>query len=317
MEASPGPLRIGQFARRVGVTPELLRAWERRYELLQPVRSSGGFRLYTEEDAERVARMREAIGRGLSASEAARVAIVGQRRSGDAAGRDADFLEHAAGHGADFLQDAAGRVLAAIRRYDEATVHLILDENLTAFGLEATVADLIVPALTQVGLDWKKDAEGISHEHFASNLIRGRLLSLMRIGAGNGPLALLACVPGEEHDLSLLAFGLLLRLRGWRVVFFGANTPISTLTQAARATHPALVVVTSFDPTLFETSSSELRGLGDVAPLAIGGPGASEAMAASFGARSLDSNLVEASRRVSGAASTELQPAEHGPGATP
>jgi MerR family transcriptional regulator, light-induced transcriptional regulator len=56
MAGGPGSLRIGEFARRVGVTPELLRAWERRYGLLQPVRSSGGFRLYTDEDAERVAR---------------------------------------------------------------------------------------------------------------------------------------------------------------------------------------------------------------------------------------------------------------------
>ena len=51
-------LRIGEFARRVGVSPELLRAWEQRYGLLQPIRSEGGFRLYTPRDVERVARMR-------------------------------------------------------------------------------------------------------------------------------------------------------------------------------------------------------------------------------------------------------------------
>ena len=61
MDTARGPLRIGEFARCVGVSPDLLRAWERRYGLLQPVRSSGGFRLYTDEDAERVARMRRAL----------------------------------------------------------------------------------------------------------------------------------------------------------------------------------------------------------------------------------------------------------------
>src|SRR3954466_6943757 len=72
MTADTGALRIGEFARRVGVSPELLRAWERRYGLLQPIRSDGGFRLYTSGDAERVARMKNALDEGLSASEAAR-----------------------------------------------------------------------------------------------------------------------------------------------------------------------------------------------------------------------------------------------------
>src|SRR5436309_15713095 len=70
-----GRHRIGEFARRVGVTPELLRAWEQRYGLLQPVRTPGGFRVYGEEDAERVARMRRGLDEGLSAAEAAGQAL--------------------------------------------------------------------------------------------------------------------------------------------------------------------------------------------------------------------------------------------------
>ena len=75
MAVEGGPVRIGEFARRVGVNPELLRAWERRYGLLRPIRSSGGFRLYTADDAERVARMRRALDDGMSAAEAARMAL--------------------------------------------------------------------------------------------------------------------------------------------------------------------------------------------------------------------------------------------------
>src|ERR1700753_1462954 len=70
-----GSHRIGEFARRVGVSPELLRAWEQRYGLLQPVRTPGGVRVYREEDAERVTRMRQGLDEGLSASEAARAAL--------------------------------------------------------------------------------------------------------------------------------------------------------------------------------------------------------------------------------------------------
>ena len=194
MATGPGPLRIGEFARRVGVTPELLRAWERRYGLLQPVRSPGGFRLYTDQDAERVARMRRALHEGLSAAEAARAALArGQLSEG-------------------LLQGAAARLLAAIERYDEPTAHAVLDESLAAFGLQAVVGDVILPTLTQVGLGWEQGTLQISQEHFASNLIRSRLLSLARLWSrGGGPLALLGCPPGEAHDISLLTFGLLLR----------------------------------------------------------------------------------------------------------
>lgn len=69
MSTDSGALRIGKFARRVGVSPELLRAWERRYGLLRPIRTEGGFRLYTDDDAQRVERMKRALDEGLSAAK--------------------------------------------------------------------------------------------------------------------------------------------------------------------------------------------------------------------------------------------------------
>ncbi len=125
------------------------------------------------------------------------------------------------------LRDVATRLLAAIERYDEAGVHAMLDESFVAFGLEAVLRDVILPTLKEVGLRWEQGKLEISQEHFASNLIRGRLLSLARLRSrGGGPLALLACPPGEAHDISLLAFGLLLRSHGWRILFLGADTRI-------------------------------------------------------------------------------------------
>src|SRR5947209_5620017 len=104
MSIGLGAHRIGEFARRVGVSPELLRAWEQRYGLLQPVRSAGGFRLYTEEDADRVARMRRALADGMSAAEAARVAL-----ETEPAARG-------------LTEGARARLLAAVEAYDEAAV---------------------------------------------------------------------------------------------------------------------------------------------------------------------------------------------------
>src|SRR4051794_30018982 len=74
-DGDPAVLRIGELARRLGVSQDLLRAWERRYGLLKPVRSAGGFRLYRSADEQRVRRMQSHLGRGLAAAEAARATL--------------------------------------------------------------------------------------------------------------------------------------------------------------------------------------------------------------------------------------------------
>jgi MerR family transcriptional regulator, light-induced transcriptional regulator len=279
--SAAGGYRIGEFARRVGVTPELLRAWEQRYGLLRPVRSPGGYRLYGEEDAERVARMRQAMDGGLSAAEAARVAL------------------ETAPAPDNLIENARARLFSAIESYDEAAVQAALDDGLAAFGLEAFVRDLIMPTLTAVGRGWEQGRVEISQEHFASNLIRGRLLSLARLwGRGSGPLALLACAPGEQHDISLLAFGLILRSHGWRILFLGADTPLFTIHQTARTTAPTAIVLVTFETALIKAEGPALRRIARLAPLFLSGPGAPPALTGQLRIRRLDSDLVDAAYQV-------------------
>jgi DNA-binding transcriptional MerR regulator len=281
MTADSGSLRIGEFARRVGVTPELLRAWESRYGLMRPTRSPGGFRLYTSADAARVERMRRGLDDGLSAAEAARAALAEERPS------------------AGLLEDAAVRLRDAVGRYDEAAAHSVLDESLAAFGLEETLRQVVLPTLKEIGDGWERGEIEVGQEHFASNLIRGRLLGLSRFwGRGTGPVALLACAPGELHDLTLLAFALVLRSHSWRVLYLGADTPVATLAAAAEASRPALVVVTSFDTALLETHAATLRRLARQLPLALAGPGATTQLCTRVGARHLNGDLVAAAAEV-------------------
>ena len=282
MGVEVGALRIGEFSRRVGVSPELLRAWERRYELLQPIRTEGGFRLYTDDDAARDERMKRALDEGLSAAEAARRALV-QESSTERA-----------------LDGARERLVAAARAYDEATVHAMLDQALAGFSLESVLRDLVLPALREIGTEWERGELEIGQEHFASTLVRERLLALARHwGRGGGPLAILACAPGERHDIGLIAFGLVLRSHGWRILFLGADTPIATLRRAVETTDPRLVVVASMDGELLEEQSTELRRLGLAAPLVLAGTGATDDLCARLGVDRLDGDLVAAAGDVS------------------
>ena len=277
MSADTGTLRIGEFARRVGVSPELLRAWERRYGLLQPIRSEGGFRLYTSEDAERVSRMKRALDDGLSAAEAARHALAQARPTEGS------------------LDYARERLLAAARAYDEAAVQEVLDQALAGFALETVLRELILPVLRALGGEWERGTLEVGQEHFISNLVRERLLALARLwGRGGGPLAILACAPGERHDIGLIAFGLVLRSHGWRILFLGADTPLPTLGRAVETTNPRLVVIASMNGALLEAAGSELRRLARSAPLVLSGAGASEELCSRLRVDRLDGDLVAA-----------------------
>src|SRR5581483_6758380 len=152
---------------------------------------------------------------------------------------------------------------------------------LAGFALETVLRQLILPALRDLGEAWERGELEIGQEHFASNVVRERLLGLARLwGRGGGPLAILACAPGERHDIGLIAFGLLLRSHGWRVLFLGADTPLATLERAVAATDPRLVVVAAVDPSLLEAEAAGLRRLARAAPLVLSGSGADPALCA-------------------------------------
>ncbi|HEV7134668.1 MAG TPA: MerR family transcriptional regulator [Gaiellaceae bacterium] len=274
-----GYLRIGELGRRADVAPELLRAWERRYGLLQPARSAGGFRLYSEDDLERVLRMRGHLAAGLSAAEAA--ALVTRQAVSPAGSLGPSEL-------------AAG-----LESFDDAAAHATLDRLLAEVSLDAVLEDVVLPYLADLGERWARDEVSVAQEHFATALLRGRLLGLARgWGRGGAGHALLAAPPGERHDLGLICFGLALRARGTRVTFLGADTPADTLLATTKALEPSVVVVAAVARERFRGLQPDLRELAAAAPLALGGRGATAAVANAVGARLLDDRLIAAADMV-------------------
>jgi DNA-binding transcriptional MerR regulator/methanogenic corrinoid protein MtbC1 len=255
-------LRIGELSRRSGVSPELLRAWERRYGLLRPKRSSGGLRLYSSEDLSRVQLMRQHMTQGLAAreaaAEAARVTVRDQ-----------------AGSPAFDPRSARAELSRVTETFDEPGVHAVIDGLLAVATVDALLSEVVVPYLHDLGERWERDQVSIAQEHFASNLLRGRLLGLARgWGRGTGRRALLACPPGERHDLGLIAFGLALRERGWRIDYLGGDTPTESIAEAARTIEPALLVLSAVTPERFLPLAPVLADLAKRHRVAVAGAGA-------------------------------------------
>jgi MerR family transcriptional regulator, light-induced transcriptional regulator len=275
-------LRIGELSRRVGFSPELLRAWEKRYGLLTPSRTAGGLRLYSARDEARIMRMRELLASGLSAAEAARLA------------KDADPADAARVGTNEF----ASELRAALDRYDETAGQLALDRAFAAVGVDATLRDVIIPYLHELGERWACEEATVGQEHFASNVIQGRLRALARgWDQGIGPRAVLACPPGELHEIGLISFGLSLRPRGWRITYLGADTPIQGIQDNVDG-GSGMVVIAALDAGRFTGALEALARLARQAPMAIAGTGADGATARRIGARYFDSGPVEAASLV-------------------
>jgi DNA-binding transcriptional MerR regulator len=280
-------LRIGALSRRVGVSPELLRAWERRYGLLRPLRSSGGFRLYSDADEDRVRAMQRHLDGGVPAAEAARLALA--RPPGEA------VTDGLAGD----LDRLSTKLRAALDALDEPGAQAAFDRLLATFTLEAVLRDVVLPYLHALGDRWERGEVTVAQEHFASNVVRGRLLGLARgWGRSGGPAAVLACAPGELHDLSLIAFGLVLGSRGWSITYLGQDTPIATLHDAVRNGVPRLVVIAAVAGRPLRAAQAELAELAQRVPVGLAGPAATASLARATGAFVVEGDPVSAAERI-------------------
>lgn len=278
-------LRIGALGQRVGVSPELLRAWEQRYGLLQPVRTEGGFRLYSSADERRVRAMRRHLDAGVSAAQAARLAL-------------ADTPEDEAAPSTGFAA-LRGELRAALDRLDEPGAHAALDRLLASLTIETVLRDVVLPYLHDLGDRWERGEISVAQEHFASNVLRGRLLGLARgWGNGSGPTTVLACAPGELHDLPLMMFGLVLAARGRSVTYLGPDTPVATIREALAALHPERVVISATAGRRLRAAKAELAELALEVPVALAGAGASAGLAREIGATLLADDPVTAAERI-------------------
>lgn len=277
-----GYIRIGELGRRTGVSPELLRAWERRYGLFEPDRSPGRFRLYSDADVGRVEAMRAQIADGLSAAEAAR-RVLGTSERPRGSRREAGPA----------IGEPIADLRAALETFDDSAAHAAIDRLVASLSLESFLREVVMPLLQEIGEGWERGEITIAQEHFASNLVRGRLMALGRgWGRGSGHHALLAAPPGELHDLGLVVLALVLRDRGWRVTFLGADTPIETIVDTKRRVAPEVIVLAMLKPPKLDPT--DMRELARGTRVLVSGRGSSEALAGALGVEHFSGGPIEA-----------------------
>jgi MerR family transcriptional regulator, light-induced transcriptional regulator len=221
--------RIKRVAHLTGINPATLRAWERRYGLVAPGRTGSGYRLYSDEDVAMLSRIKSLVDEGLTIGEA----ILRVRRGTGPLPADAAGPR---------VHEVRFRLVEALLAYDRRRA-VDAWEEVASLPPDRRVEEVLLPVMHDVGDLWERGDAGVCEEHFASAFVREKIAGILEdldTGAARGPEAVCAGVPGEKHELGLMAAAVHLAVRGWRLVYLGPEVPHDELRRVLHARRPAL-----------------------------------------------------------------------------
>lgn len=230
-----GRYSIGAVARLTGVTPETLRAWERRYHLVTPGRDERG-RAYSESDVRKLRVLHELVTRGHSIGRIASLPVEQLEQM-----LLAPMVERGPRRAVDFT---------ALRDALDAFASDVLDRELgrmaSLLPAREFTLEVAVPFLREIGEGWRSGRWSVAHEHLASAAVRTVLGMLVRVGGSGGRARVVFAAPtGERHEFGLLAAALLTTAAGASPLFLGVDLPVEDVALAASRTGAAAVVLST------------------------------------------------------------------------
>lgn len=268
------PIRV--VASRTGLSPTLLRAWERRYGVVEPGRSDGGQRLYSDDDVERLVLLKRVTDAGRAIRLVADLpvdelqALAREDRSARAPAEVGDAR----------VDRALAASWEAVEDMDADLLESELRRAVVTLGSAAFTDRLVAPLLRTIGERWREGEMRPAHEHVASEVIK-RVLHWMVEPARvdeDGPGAVVGTLSGELHELGALLAGATAALEGWRVTFLGQDLPPEEFAHAAETVDARVVGISAVNPLEVDGIPDQLeRLLGAVPPgvhVVVGGPSA-------------------------------------------
>jgi DNA-binding transcriptional MerR regulator len=240
--------RIHRFSKLTGLSPHVIRAWERRYGLVNPVRGENRYRLYTDEDVNLFRYLKSQVDQGLAIGELAEL------------GRD-QLQEQARMAHIDLNAEPppsegfVSELTQALENNDRAAFERKLNGALAVIPFEEALHRFLLPLQERVGLLWHDGELGVAQEHYASNHLKQKIFSAMNQfqTSDEGPIVVLACPANEWHEIAALTAAYVCRARGCRVNYLGANLPIPELNSYCQRIHPACVLLSV---TMLESSTA-------------------------------------------------------------
>lgn len=255
---------IRAVARRTGLSTHVIRAWEKRYTILTPQRSSTNRRLYSDADIDRLILLRRATETGHNIGQIAALpdAELQKLISADAAavgGTPAKSGAESASAANFHVQEC----LAAIEQLDGEKLDLSLRKASVALAQPVLLEQLIVPLMRNVGMRWEEGTLRVAHEHLATAMIRnflGMLASNYRVSQ-HAPAIVIGTPPGQIHELGAALATVTALAAGWRVVYLGVETPASELALAVQESQAKAIGISIVYPPDDPRTVEELKRL--------------------------------------------------------
>lgn len=223
--ASPDQLEtysVGRVARLTGVSPDVLRAWERRYGAVEPLRTPGGTRRYRAADVERLRLLKAAVDAG--------------HRIGEVAGLTSDDLERRLALDAPKQTAPIDETLAALEKLDGVAAEQQISAQLSVLGPVRFAKEFALPLLHALGEGWAEQRICVASEHLGSAMLRSLLGSALRPTAAHrgAPVIVFGTLPGERHEIGLLIAAVTALGAGGNPLYLGADLPPQELIDAVR-----------------------------------------------------------------------------------
>lgn len=257
---------IKRAAEITGIPEATLRAWERRYGIVQPARSTGGYRMYDADAIARLRTMQRKVAEGFSPAQAAAAALAAVSGTSDEPALDS----------ADSAQWTT-RFFEAVSTFDESALTQVLDSAFSSASFEHVVDGWLAPTLHSLGERWLAGTIDIAGEHFASHAIMRKLSGAYEAAgaSASGPGVIIGSPSGSLHEIGSLAFATAARRRGLRSVYLGADVPEESWVAAAgrEGTRAVVITVTTADDVdTARTCVARLHQERALLPVFVGGP---------------------------------------------
>jgi DNA-binding transcriptional MerR regulator len=228
-----------------GLAADTLRAWERRYGLPKPIRSAGGHRLYSQRDIETIKWLVARQAEGLSISRA--VDLWNEQTS---SGTDllVDFVTPGPNNStADALESYRVEWISACMAFNEYLAEKTLNQAFGIFPLETVCTAVLQRGLSEMGDKWYRNEATVQQEHFTAALAQRKLDALIAASPlpVHSQMVMMGATPGEDHYFSLVLMTLLMRRRGFPVIYLGANVPLMQFDETLSLVKPALIVLSA------------------------------------------------------------------------
>jgi DNA-binding transcriptional MerR regulator len=235
---------IGAVARMTDIPEATLRVWERRYDFPQVARTSGGHRLYSQQEVLRLQWVKSRMDEGMQVSQSIRALRQVEQDEPLRQLTEREITPPDSHTGNQHLERYTQRLFQALLNHDVNQANQFLQEMFMLYPVEILVLDVIIPILNQIGQWWAHGKITVATEHFASHHLRLHLLMWLRTAPPPYQVepVILACAPGELHEGSLLVLAVLLRRLRWPVLYLGQSMPIQELTKFVNEFEKPIIV---------------------------------------------------------------------------